>query len=122
MITPGVISLFTVSARGGLPSMAMIATLSDELPECTTPRNCTFAMVLPGERPPNKLAAALTGARVRSFLGGADTARDAGAVHCTIQYASVADKARNNKKEKTTGNRFMKDRASTIQSLSAPTD
>ena len=102
--------------------MAMIATLSDELPECTTPRNCTFAIVLPGERPPNKLAAALTGAIVRSLLGGADTVRGAGAVHCTIQYASVADKVRNNKKEKTTGNRFMTYKASTMQSLSEPTD
>lgn len=102
--------------------MAMIATLSDELPECTTPRNCTFAMALPGERPPNKLAAALTGAIVLSLLGGADTVRGAGAVHCTIQYASVADKARNNKKEKTTGIRFMTDKASTMQSLSELTD
>lgn len=38
-ITPGTISLFTVSARGDLPSTAMMATLSDKLPECTTPRN-----------------------------------------------------------------------------------
>ena len=83
--TPGAISLFTVSARGGLPSAAMMATLSDKLPECTTPRNCTFAMLLPAERPPNKLAAALTEGIVRSPLGGAATVRGAGVVHCTSQ-------------------------------------
>jgi hypothetical protein len=64
-------------------------------------------MVLPGERPPNRLAAALIGGMVRSFLGGAETARGTGAVHCTLQYASVADKARNSKKEKIRGNRFI---------------
>jgi hypothetical protein len=51
-------------------------------------------MALPGERPPNRLAAALIGGVVRSFLGGAETARGAGALHCTLQYASVADKAK----------------------------
>lgn len=79
-------------------------------------------MAGPDEYPPNKLAAALTGGMVRSLLGGADTARGIGAVHCTIQYASVADKARNNKKEKATGNRFISDCPSTMQSLSAPAD
>ena len=103
----------TASARGGLPSTAMIATLSDELPECTTPRNCTFAMLLRAERPPNRLSAALIGGIVRSLLSGADTARGAGALHCTSQYASVADKAKNNRKEKTTGKRFMTECAST---------
>ncbi len=106
-ITPGAISLLAVSARGGLPSTAMIATLPAELPECTTPRNCTLAMALPGERPPNTLAAALIGGIVRSLLGGADTARGSGAVHCTIQYASVADKARKSTKETMTGKRFI---------------
>jgi hypothetical protein len=64
-------------------------------------------MVLPGERPPNRLAAALIGGIVRSFLGGTETARGAGAVHCTLQYASVADKTKNSKKEKTSGKRFI---------------
>ena len=106
-IKPGMISLFTVNVRGRLPSTATIATLSDNLPECTTPRNCTFAMLPPAKRPPNRLSAALIGGIVRSLFGEADTARGAGAVHCTSQYAIVADNAQNNKKEKTTGKRFI---------------
>jgi hypothetical protein len=72
-------------------------------------------VLLPGERPPNKLAAALTGGIGRSLLGGADTARGAGAVHCTSQYVSDADKARNNKKDNARGNLFMHASSSALQ-------
>jgi hypothetical protein len=121
-VTPGAISLLAVSARGGLPSTAMIATLAAELPEWTTPRNCTLAMALSGERPPNTLAAALIGGIVRTLLGGADTARGSGPVHCTIQYASVADKARNSTKEAMTGKRFISGCIIMTRSFNVPTD
>ena len=85
----------------------MIALLWPARPENTMPRNSTCTKPPPCAVPPNKVAAALTGIGLDTLAAGAASARGGGTSHCSAQYASDAQKAKNSKELTSIGSRFI---------------